>query len=361
MAGGDPVDEGGQAVRTGFVQAMQTAAMTMNLLQRRGAESRSVAEFDRRTAESELRAQQDRQIHQLKVEGYHTRHDHEGELHQLDKHLKVRQMQRADADFARRAAESQAARADSDEIHALQKAGYAQRDQRAEELRELERAIKSRILERGEAEFERRSADAATERANKDEIHSRQHQLVLDRAVWEKQRHDLDVEYKQLLIDIRRRAAGFSETLTAGEHDYSQAMRSAAAYAAATGTADLSEQHRAAAHAYGERFAEDTGAPWQEMVADAAQPAADVIDAAGSWLDAVAGLTEELTFEMYANHLGASTTEERTGDVDPGSLIEHAVEAAGLTDDFGESLAPEATQTAPGPQPWAGADAGVEP
>lgn len=258
---GDPVDEGGQAVRTGFVQAMQTAAMTMNLLQRRGSEARSLAEFDRRTGESEARIRQDSQVHSLKVAGYQSRHENTQELHELERHYKTRQIERA------------------------------------EELYELERRIKQAVLDRGDADLVRRTDDTAADRLNKDDIHRVQRQNLIDRAGWEKQRHDLDVEYKTLLIEIRRRAAGFTETLGGSSDGHASAMRSAAAYAAAKSAAGLSDQHRGRADAFEERLAEDAGADGVGVVRT-------TVDDDPVMVDSVRDLAEELTFDIYVSHFG---------------------------------------------------------
>lgn len=296
MSGGDPVEEGGQAVRTGFVQAMQTAAMTMNLLQRRGAESRSTAEFERRAEGSEVRLQQNREIHDLKAAGYQTRASHESELHTLETDFKARQIERA------------------------------------EELHVLERRIKERIIERGDADLDRRAADSAAERANKDDLHHLQRQNLINRGAWEQQRHDLDVEYKTLLLDIRRRAAGFTETLNSQAPDQAAGMRSAAAYAAAHGTADLSDTHQSHADAFDERLAEDTG-----------MSAADILDTGPEDLgprpgknlavwQATRGLTEEINFWIVVDHAAHSETGTAATEALDSSAIDAAIDLADVID-----------------------------
>ncbi|MFE2997399.1 hypothetical protein ACFXG4_20585 [Nocardia sp. NPDC059246] len=296
MSGGDPVEEGGQAVRTGFVQAMQTSAMTMNLLQRRGAESRSAAEFERRAEESEIRLQQNREVHDLKVAGYQNRAAHESEIHTLETDFKARQIERA------------------------------------EELHLLELRIKERIIERGDADLDRRAADSAADRANKDELHHLQRQNLLNRGVWEEQRHDLDVEYKRLLIEIRRRAAGFTETLNTQDSDHAAGLRSAAAYAAAHSCADLSEEHRSHAQAFDERLTEDTSM----NPADLLDAHSDDIAAGSAMTPAVLratrGLTEELNFYIVVNHAAQSDPTGPVGEVVDGSVIDAAIEAADVLD-----------------------------
>ncbi|WP_405135464.1 hypothetical protein [Nocardia sp. NBC_01388] len=335
MSGGDPVEEGGQAVRAGFVQAMQTAAMTMNLLQRRGAESRSRAEFERRTDDSELRAQQNTEVHELKVAGYQTRQDNESELHQLDTHFKNRQIDRA------------------------------------EELHGLERQIKRRVLERGDADLDRRAADSAAERANKDEIHQVQRQNLLNRGSWEKERHDLDVEYKQLLIEIRRRAAGFTETLNGQDRDQSAGMHAAAAYAAAHSTADLSEQHQSNADAFTERLTEDTDLTVDDLLDTDAAPSLPGSDMTPAVSRAVTGLAEELNFYIVVNHHAQQNTSTPESPSIDGTMIEAAIAAADIIDveiidgygddtDLG-SPDPDSPRPEVAPPPLSPPETGIEP
>ncbi|MFB7718225.1 hypothetical protein [Nocardia sp. NPDC056100] len=332
MSGGDPLDEGGQALRTGFVQAMQTAAMTMNLLQRRGAESRSKTEFAHRMDEAEVRTRNNAEVHELKVAGYQSRQRHETELHQLERHFKLRQIDRV------------------------------------EELHDLERQIKRRVLERGDADLDRRVADSSAERANKDEIHRLQRRNLLNRGDWEKERHDLDVEYKQLLIDIRRRAAGFSETLAGHHRDDAAAMRAAAAYAAAASTADLSDEHRSHADAFAERLNQDadlTAPDLMDTGTDA--PAANPAASEAIWR-AVRGLADELTFHIVARHRAAQAPKELEAKA-AGTAIEAAIDMSEVIDvefidGFGEEPEPGDGPDpggAPTPGPSSPPDAGVDP
>lgn len=302
-------------MKTSFVQAMQTAAMTMNLLQRRGMESRSAAEYERRLGEAEARTQQETRVHDLKVAGYESRHDNAAELHDLEKHYKTRQVERA------------------------------------EELHDLELRIKQAVLDRGDADLDRRATDTAADRVNKDDIHRLQRQNLIDRGHQEKQRHDLDVEYKKLLIEIRRRAAGFTETLHAQHGDHAAAMHAAAAYAAATATAGMSQQHRAQAEAFEERLVEDTGA-CGETVANWNSPPVGPVDG-----QLASDLTVEFTLDSYASHLGdtvlpalglaqADITDAEIVDLDApipdnaGAGIDAAVAASGVLDDVGDDIDP---------------------
>ncbi|MFE3757933.1 hypothetical protein ACFXO9_26800 [Nocardia tengchongensis] len=328
MSGGDPVEEGGQAVRTGFVQAMQTAAMTMNLLQRRGAESRSAAEFERRGDEADIRLQQNREVHDLKVTGYHSRATHETELHALETDFKARQIERA------------------------------------EELHVLERRIKERIIERGDADLDRRAADSAAERANKDELHELQRQNLLNRGASEEQRHDLDVAYKTLLIEIRRRAAGFTETLNTQDSDHAAGLRSAAAYAAARSTADLSDMHRSHAEAFDERLIEDAGTNASDLL-DTDPDGLGGSAMTPAVLRATRGLTDELNFYIVVDHAAQPDTTVLADELVNASVIDTAIELADVLDvevveepvaDPDPFMQPEATATPP-----AVPERGIEP
>ncbi|MBB5916860.1 hypothetical protein BJY24_005772 [Nocardia transvalensis] len=336
---GDPVEESGQALRQGFFQGMQSAAMTMNVLQRRASESRSVAEFARREADAERQRHQDTEIHDLKVTGYEDRQRHERQQHLLEMQVKQRQIERGDADLARRDADSAFERANKAELHGLQKGWHERRDERTEELHELEKNVKQRQIERGDTDLQRRTDDAAAARSDNREFHRRRIQSLAERAEQEKQRHDLDVEFKQLLIEIRRRAAGFTDTLTTTASPQEAAtMRAAAEYAAAHSTAGLSDAHAAADAAYAERYTEDTGTdPDTILDAELVDLAPDVdlgpdLDSGGApsavSVDAVRGLAEELTAETYLEHLAA--TDDPGLDLTEGSSLADAIDALDL-------------------------------
>ncbi|WP_297617745.1 hypothetical protein [Nocardia sp.] len=159
-------------------------------------------------------------------------------------------------------------------------------------------------------------------------------QNLLDSSGWEKERHDLEVEYKRLLIEIRRRAAGFTETLNAQDRDHGAAMRAAAAYAAAHSTADLSDQHRSHADAFDERLTEDTDLSPDDLL-DTDTDTEPSIPGPGNlpavWR-AVNGLAEELNFDIVVNH----HAEQNSGDPEPpssdGTMIEAALDAADIID-----------------------------
>ncbi|MEV0027914.1 hypothetical protein [Nocardia sp. NPDC050793] len=292
---GDPVEEGGQVVRQGFVQALQTAHTTAALMRGRGGESRSKAEHlqrmdhatakeQRSTLEHWIRvrdsiesANQTRELNQAKVEEVRARIWRGGQQHELDTRHKIRQNARADADLARRNAAGKLEREHKTELHQHQVDGYINREARGVEV------------------------------------------------------HELEVEYKKLLIDIRRRAAGFADSLSE-QGDAGAAMGSAAAFANAHSAEGLSDQHRQAAAAYEARLAEDTDLDIDDVLDHGLADLAADWEQAGPWrgaLDDVAGLTEWLSVATQVEHETGGGVVEAEVVVD-GSGVEAAVEAAGL-------------------------------
>ncbi|MGO4613026.1 hypothetical protein AB4305_03620 [Nocardia sp. 2YAB30] len=332
---GDPVEESSQAMRNGFVQALQTSHTTAALMRGRGGEARSKAESEQRLRhaagkerrsfiEHRLRvidavesAGQARELNTAKVDEVRARIERSGELHELEQRQKNRQMERADADLDRRDNAGKLERKHKIRVHKLQVDGYTNREARAVAL------------------------------------------------------HELDVELKELLIDIRRRAAGFTDTLTT-HGESGEAMASAAAFAAAKGAQGLSEQHDRDADAYAERFAEDTGTDYTEVIdatiiedfGDLDDLDAGVGEQARSSvaIEDIVGLTEELSFATHLTHEFADLSEEAAAHSDEGSAIEESVDAAGLSGDglteamdFAVDPDPPSVPMSPVPDP------GIEP
>ncbi|MFX0576224.1 hypothetical protein [Nocardia nepalensis] len=378
---GDPVEEGGQAVRQGFIQAFQTGAMVGNAMQRRGAESRSVDEHLQRMEDAGARELRDRQLHWAKIQGYADRHTQGQRLFELDEQAKLNDQTRKQA------------------VHQRQLDGYDDRARWGEALNEAEIEVKSEHIRRGDADLARRDSESAAEQTRKGEIHQLQIDGYRDRSKYAKDLYDLDVKYKRLLIDIRRRAAGFSETLsTTSGDDVAAAMHAAAGFAATHHTADLSEEHSAHAAAYAERFTDDTGldpqvytdveaeivdvdphtgqpgatlVPYDTSIDDAvAYIDVETVDIdeiqvetrtryAEPMLDAVAGLTEELTAGVYAEHfLGGVVDPDDGAGLDVGIGIGTAIGDAGLTGEVGIGIDADL-----GPEPTGlvlGVDVGLE-
>ncbi|MGW5217382.1 hypothetical protein ACWEQA_05900 [Nocardia sp. NPDC004085] len=325
---GDPVEESSQAVRQGFVQALQTAHTTAALMRGQSGHARSKAESEQRMQHADAKeyrssvehwvrvrnaveaADHARDLNTARVEEVRARIERGGEQHTLEQRQNQRQIERADADLTRRNMAGSLERRQSRELHNAKITAYTNRETRANEL------------------------------------------------------HELDVEYKQLLIDIRRRAAGFSDTLSA-HGDTGEAMASAAAFAAAKSAEDLSPQHADEAEAFAERFTEDTGSDPSTIIdaalvedIDPAQGSAHpmpplAIESGPSIIDAtlvdidspsseahqspqvaiedVIGLTEELSLATHLTHEFADLVGEPDAMSDEGSVIDDAVDAAGLT------------------------------
>ncbi|WP_329410765.1 hypothetical protein OG563_00320 [Nocardia vinacea] len=305
---GDPVEESSQAMRQGFVQALQTAHTTAALMRGRGGEARSKTEFEQRVRHANAKEWRSFIEHRLRVidaveEAGHksdfnsarvdevrARIERGGQAHQMEQWQKWRQIQRADADLSRR-----------NKAGKLERKHLTNREERAVEL------------------------------------------------------HDLDVKLKKLLIKIRRRAAGFSDTLTA-HGESGEAKASAAAFAAAKAAEGLSDQHERDADAYDERFAEDTGTDYTEVV-DASLVAdtgtdGDIIDAtivedfgdfddfdvgvgeqarSSVGIEDIVGLTEELSFATHLAHEFADLPGDADSEPEQGAVIGEAIDATGAT------------------------------
>ncbi|MFF0532904.1 hypothetical protein ACFYT3_31600 [Nocardia amikacinitolerans] len=300
---GDPVEESGQVVRQGFVQALQTAHTTAALMRGRGGEARTKAEHDQRMShgiakeqrsitEHQIRvinaiesANQTKDLNTAKVEEVRARIRRDAQLHELETRHKIRQNARSDADLARRNAAGKLEREHQVELHKHRVDGYVNREARAVEV------------------------------------------------------HELEVEYKQLLIEIRRRAAGFSDSLT-DLGDSGAGMASAAAFANAQGAQDLSDQHAHAAAAYRERLAEDTDVDVDELLEHDLADLAAAWEEAGPWTGAlydVVGLTEQLSYATHLDHelddvAAEAEVAEAEIEVLDGEIVEEAVKATGVTD-----------------------------
>ncbi|MFD4351552.1 hypothetical protein ACFWPX_03285 [Nocardia sp. NPDC058518] len=296
---GDPVEESGQAVRQGFVQMLQTAHTTSALIRGSGGEGRSRAESDQRIEFAAARNQRshiehqarlgglgwERQLTAAKIDEVRERIANNQKVTDAEVRLKEGQITRAETDLARREKAGDLENHHNTETHQHRIAGYRNREARATQL------------------------------------------------------HELDVEYKTLLIEIRRRAAGFTETLHHTESDTGRGMAAAAQFAAADATADLSPEHQTDADAYRERFAADTGLNPEDLL-DADQHA-HVADGRPPGLDDAAGLAEDLTTAAHLAHefgAGIGALEHRA---DPDNVI---VDAEVL--DTGEGIGTAVAATA---------------
>ncbi|MDN2496520.1 hypothetical protein FHY52_07395 [Nocardia nova] len=322
---GDPVDEGGQAVKAGFVQAMQTAAMTMNLLQRRGSESRSRQEFAQRQDDRIAEQQRKNHVHGAQIQGYidraqHGRLEHWADMaikagryreHMLEMQVKNARLQH-DQDRADRAKDS---------------------DKASEERRDKVHGLQVRAL-RGEYN-------------RKDAIHTQQLRRYDKQIAQDQRLHDLKVEYQKLLIEARKRALGLTETLTDTDPGNARVHAASAGWAAAEATADLSDDHLTAADAWSERYSEDTGSDPRTSLAEARTEAAALDDAVDELHNQMSALSAEYTLLSYGEAQMRTFDAESGRDdgiydeeleVLDGEVIDVAVEVTGVTGDLDMSV-----------------------
>ncbi|MFE9575304.1 hypothetical protein ACFYO1_02875 [Nocardia sp. NPDC006044] len=311
----DPVEQGGRAMQQAFMQSMQTAAMVAGLFGRRAGEARSQTEFLQRMRVGENKEARSAFEHALRVQQKLVTNPLEVTL----------------------------AQAKINEV-----------EQRIKGHKEERRATTKKI-KRADKDFDRR------EEADK---------LALKHK---KELHELEKEYKNLQIQIRRRAAGLTDTLTDHGGKQGAAATSAAAHAAAQASAGLSDENAEAAQAFEQRFTEDTGADPEDfldatVVPDSQVPVEDVIDAeivedfdgaeAGQgsaaprvFIADVNGLADALTVLNYFDHAFPGTASDAVSPGAEGIGFEAAVADAG----------PLHAGTSADPDPGPGLEFGFDP
>ncbi|GEM29048.1 hypothetical protein NN3_00550 [Nocardia neocaledoniensis NBRC 108232] len=319
---GDPVEEGGQAVRQGFLQALQTAHTTNALFRSRGGESRSRAESEQRLANEAAKNQRswiehqarlgnlgtEQELSMAKIAEVRARIDNAAKITEVDVRHKEGQIIRAETDLARRELDGELSRQQSSEVHAARIAGYTNREAREVAL------------------------------------------------------HELDVELKELMIEIRRRAAGFTDTLHHSDERTGAAKAAAAQFAAADATHDLSPDAEAASQAYEERFIHDIGLDPEDYFANNGAYQSDRrphgVD------DDVGGLAADLTMDAHLHHefdyltgylaptnAPAAETIVDAEIVEDGEWIESAVSATAVHDIDPTAADPDLTSGGADPTP----------
>ncbi|MBF6320387.1 hypothetical protein IU453_26915 [Nocardia cyriacigeorgica] len=289
---GDPVEESSQAVRQGFVQALQTAHTTAALMQRRGGETRSRAEHNQRMSNDAARAKRSQAEYEMRV------------LDAIDKAYQGR------------------------ELHAARVEEVRKRIEQGGELHKKDLEYKNDQIARGHADLDRRNTSEVLERGRLDAVHDKRIEGYTAREQRAAELHELDVEYKKLLIDIRSRAAGFSDTLTS-TGEAGEAMASAAAFATAQAASDLSDTHRDDAAAYAERLVEDSGIDPQVLFDEALtnlaprwQPQPSRADSLRNILNA---LTDEMTWVVHLAHNAPDAPTTSPAPATPGEVIDAIV------------------------------------
>ncbi|MFD3510084.1 hypothetical protein [Nocardia sp. NPDC058666] len=249
---------------------------------------------------------------------------------------------RSDIEHRLRVAQSIVAAGGQQQLTAARMQEIGSRVERAGEIREIEVRHKEGQIIRADTDLARRESAAELERTHSTDTHKHRIDGYTNRETRAAELHALDLEYKQLLIDIRRRAAGFTETLHHDDEDTGRGMAAAAQFAAADASRGLSPDLQAEADAYRERFTADTGMN-PEDVFDAGE-SATVTDSWSNGLDDVAGLAEGLTAAAHLRYefgFGIDDLDHPTDlddavidaeVVDTGELIETAVSATAVHD-----------------------------
>ncbi|MFI6217019.1 hypothetical protein ACIBCD_33895 [Nocardia brasiliensis] len=358
---GDPVEESGQALRQGFVQAMQTATSTMALIRNAGGESRSRTEFAQRTAIAEQREQRSAAEHRVRVW----------------EHLETVQQKR-DLNTARIA-----------EVNA--------RINNADELTKVEVRRTGRSIARADRDFDRREKTSRNDERRKNAIHAQQITAYRNRETRADELHSLEKEYKQLLLEIRRRAAGLSDTLGADAESRISEAAFAAAAANAHAPEDVSENLADATEAFTRRFTEDTGLHPDDVLdatiiedvvigkavailepERASAETEEIIDVdvvddpsveeggarrvRAVTVDDVLALTEELTVQAYLEDFLAHLAMDGELEREDGTVFEAALDAATTPDTPGLDAEPQlGVEIDIAPSRTIGSDVGVEP
>lgn len=348
---GDPVEESSQQVRQGFVQALQTAHTTAALMRGRGGESRSRAEHDQRLEHADNREARSLREHNVRVNAT---------IFETDSKVRVND-------------------ARVDEIR-----GRITINEQAQQLAQRETDAR---MGRADRDLARRNRLGRQQFRHNRKVHDAKLGAYTGRETRADELHSLDVEYKKLLIDIRRRAAGFTETLS-GEGQSGEAAASAAAFAAAEAERDLSEDHARDADAYEQRFTEDTGRTATDVIdavvvddisdVEVTPDGVDVIDAdtldsdldgdldaaaatgvGEEWgevaepeyrsasLEAVRGLAEELTAETHLTHMAGTGVLDSDPDLSPFEAVADALDVAVGDGGTGSTAAEDAIELDP--------------
>lgn len=318
---GDPVEEGGQAVRQGFLQALQTAHTTNALFRSRGGESRSRAESEQRSAIEAAKNQRSWIEHQTRLGNLGT--------------------------------EQALSMAKIDEVRA--------RIANAAQITEVDLRHKEGQITRAETDLARREHDGALSRRQSKELHTERIAGYTNREARDVELHKLDVELKELMIEIRRRAAGFTDTLHHSDERTGAGQAAAAQFAAADATRDLSPDAEAAARAYEERLIDDTGLDPEGFFSD---NGADLFDRGSQGLDGMVGLASDLTIDAHLHHEFGYLADylDRTADpavetivdaeiVEAGEWIQGAVSATAVYDIDPTAFDPDLTSGGAEPSP----------
>ncbi|WP_280345676.1 hypothetical protein [Nocardia neocaledoniensis] len=241
----------------------------------------------------------------------------------------------------------------------------------AAKITEVDVRHKEGQIGRAETDLARRELDGELSRQQSSEVHAARIAGYTNREAREVTLHELDVELKELMIEIRRRAAGFTDTLHHSDERTGAAKAAAAQFAAADATRDLSPDAEAARQAYEERFIHDTGLDPEDFFADNGANQSD--RRLHSVDDDVGGLAADLTMDAnlhhefgYLAHYLAPTTAPAAEViidaeiVEDGEWIEAAVSATAVHDVDHTAADPDLTSGGADPTPARGTGTELE-
>ncbi|MEV0853798.1 hypothetical protein [Nocardia fluminea] len=231
----------------------------------------------------------------------------------------------------------------------------------AAQITEVDLRHKEGQITRAETDLARREQDGALSRRQSKELHTERIAGYTNREARDVELHKLDVELKELMIEIRRRAAGFTDTLHHSDARTGAGQAAAAQFAAADATRDLSSDAEAAAQAYEERFIDDTGLDPDGFFSD---NGADLSDRGQQDVRDVAGLASDLTIDAHLHHEFGYLADhlDRAADpavetivdaeiVEAGEWIQAAVSATAVHDIDPTAFDPDLTSGGAEPSP----------
>ncbi|MGV9753413.1 hypothetical protein [Nocardia farcinica] len=271
----ESVEEASGSVAAMVAAALRTSELTGRLLRGSGAESRAYTEHV-------LRIQRETTLANARLRNLANEDARAEARHSTELHNARRRDQRADEDLERRryadaskdyrdqeahqaVIATHAARRTQIEIDTMVRVADAQRraaDSDARNRRDDARNEAELNLNRARrdiawADFERREDEGRRRDERATAEHNEQMRILRRRDERAADKHQLEMQEITERIEQRRRSVGLTETLATGQRHYAKTVADAAAFAAATTTADMGSQARHDADAYAERAHND--------------------------------------------------------------------------------------------------------
>ncbi|MBF6302775.1 hypothetical protein IU459_35365 [Nocardia amamiensis] len=380
----ETVDEVAHAFGPGILHGVQVARAVTDLVRGLNAEQRSALE-------SQLRIAQGIELHDAKRDSIAEDNRRKDEQHDLTLQQRRRGMQIADEDVVRRSFDSAqrnargeretAARVGNTRLQseltwltaAVRAAEFQLRveDSAAENARKDRvadaqvRASNARedtaVAERGirQADHERRiERDSAAEQ-RETELHTEQISGYKNRDRRSKKKHKEEVAEIRERRAIRRRTAGFEQTLTGHQQEAEKVMAAAGQFAAGVGTGGLSDEHADAAKAWGQRLQEDTGLD-PDALRFADNKLADIDpDLAQDLSDGIAIAAQDAAIRILLEHLQGAEESGAGPGPETGERIGDAVADVNAVADPAAGADLDAGAAAQARAPEQGAEPGV--